>query len=30
MYAAHIHDHPFRSAAHKRATRRVISNEYLD
>jgi len=30
MYAAHIHDHPYRSPEHKRATKRVIANEYLD
>jgi len=29
MYAAHIHDHPYRSPEHKRATKRVIANEYL-
>ena len=29
MYAAHIHDHPYRSPKHKRATKRVIANEYL-
>jgi hypothetical protein len=29
MFAAHIHDHPFRSPAHKRATQWVIANEYL-
>lgn len=29
MFAAHIHDHPYRSPAHKRATKWVIGNEYL-
>ncbi|HJW40960.1 MAG TPA: hypothetical protein VJ476_07000, partial [Rhizomicrobium sp.] len=29
MFAAHIHDHPYRSPAHKRATTWVIGNEYL-
>jgi hypothetical protein len=29
MFAAHIHDHPYRSPAHKRATPWVIGNEYL-
>jgi hypothetical protein len=29
MYAAHIHDHPYRSPDHKRKTKRVIANEYL-
>ena len=29
MFAAHIHDHPYRSASHRRATKRVLGNEYL-
>jgi hypothetical protein len=29
MFAAHIHDHPYRSPKHKRATQWVIGNEYL-
>lgn len=29
MFAAHIHDHPFRSPARKRATQWVLPNEYL-
>ena len=29
MFAAHIHDHPLRSPAARRAHRRVIGNEYL-
>ena len=29
MYAAHIHDHPFRSPNHMRNSKRVIANEYL-
>jgi hypothetical protein len=29
MFAAHIHDHPYRSPERKRATKWVIGNEYL-
>jgi len=29
MFAAHIHDHPYRSPSHRRATRWVLANEYL-
>ena len=29
MFAAHIHDHPYRSPSHKRASQWVIGNEYL-
>jgi len=29
MFAAHIHDHPFRSPDHKRTRQWVIANEYL-
>jgi hypothetical protein len=29
MYAVHIHDHPYCSPELKRATKRVIANEYL-
>ena len=29
MFAAHIHDHPYRSPDHKRAWQSVIGNEYL-
>jgi hypothetical protein len=29
MFAAHIHDHPYRSPQHRRATKRVLDNEYL-
>jgi len=30
MFAAHIHDHPFRSPEYKRAVNAIIKNEYLD
>ena len=30
MFAAHIHDHPFRSPEYKRAANAIIKNEYLD
>ncbi len=29
MFAAHIHDHPYRSPDHRRATKWVLGNEYL-
>jgi hypothetical protein len=29
MFAAHIHDHSYRSPTHRRATQRVLGNEYL-
>jgi hypothetical protein len=29
MFAAHLHDHPFRSASYKRNEKRVLKNEYL-
>jgi len=29
MFAAHIHDHPLRSPAHRRDTRNILPNEYI-